>query len=58
VGHINPIRAWFDPRLLAFELVYAAAGTPRHVFAIAPGALLDMSGAIKANFTAQPTDKY
>jgi prolyl-tRNA editing enzyme YbaK/EbsC (Cys-tRNA(Pro) deacylase) len=56
VGHINPIRAWFDPRLLAFELVYAAAGTPRHVFAIAPGALLDMSGAIKANFTAQPTD--
>ncbi|WP_439140546.1 YbaK/EbsC family protein, partial [Roseicyclus sp.] len=40
LGHLNPIRAWFDPRLLDFELVYAAAGTPRHVFAIAPQRLL------------------
>lgn len=51
VGHLNPIRAWFDPRLLDFDLVYAAAGTPRHVFAIAPGLLLRLSGAKPADFT-------
>lgn len=52
VGHLNPIRAWFDPRLLEFDLVYAAAGTPRHIFPIAPGTLLQMSGAVRARFTA------
>lgn len=51
LGHLNPIRAWFDPRLLEFELVYAAAGTPRHVFAIAPRDLLRVSGAVAARFT-------
>jgi prolyl-tRNA editing enzyme YbaK/EbsC (Cys-tRNA(Pro) deacylase) len=52
VGHLSPIRAWFDPRLLAFDVVWAAAGTPRHVFAIAPDVLLRLSGAEKADFTA------
>lgn len=52
VGHLNPIRAWFDPRLLEFETVWAAAGTPRHVFAIAPGDLLRLSQAERAEFTA------
>lgn len=52
VGHLNPIRAWFDPRLLEFDLVYAAAGTPRHIFPIAPGTLLQLSGAVRARFTA------
>ncbi|MDG4648372.1 YbaK/EbsC family protein [Roseibacterium sp. SDUM158017] len=52
VGHLNPIRAWFDPRLLAFGTVWAAAGTPRHVFAIPPDALLRLSGAVEADFTA------
>jgi prolyl-tRNA editing enzyme YbaK/EbsC (Cys-tRNA(Pro) deacylase) len=52
VGHLNPIRAWFDPRLLDFAVVWAAAGTPRHVFPIAPGDLLRTSGARKADFTA------
>jgi prolyl-tRNA editing enzyme YbaK/EbsC (Cys-tRNA(Pro) deacylase) len=51
VGHLNPIRAWFDPRLLEFDTVWAAAGTPRHVFAIAPGELLRLSGAESASFT-------
>jgi hypothetical protein len=48
VGHLSPIRAWFDPRLLEFDTVWAAAGTPRHVFAIAPGELLRLSGAERA----------
>jgi prolyl-tRNA editing enzyme YbaK/EbsC (Cys-tRNA(Pro) deacylase) len=52
VGHLNPIRAWFDPRLLEFDVVWAAAGTPRHVFAIAPEVLLRLSTAEKADFTA------
>ena len=36
LGHVTPIRAWYDPRLMAFDRVYAAAGTPRHLFPIAP----------------------
>lgn len=51
VGLIAPVPAWFDPRLLDFDVVWAAAGTPRHVFAIAPGALLRATGAILADFT-------
>jgi prolyl-tRNA editing enzyme YbaK/EbsC (Cys-tRNA(Pro) deacylase) len=50
IGHLNPIRAWWDPRLSEFETVWAAAGTPRHVFGIAPGALLTLSGATPADF--------
>jgi len=30
IGHLTAPRAFFDPRLLAFEQVWAAAGTPRH----------------------------
>ncbi len=52
VGHLRPIRAWFDPRLLDFDLVWAAAGTPRHVFAAAPDAILHLAGAQTAVFTA------
>jgi len=51
VGHLNPIRAWIDPRLSAFETVYAAAGTPRHIFPIAPADLIRLSGAASADFT-------
>ena len=51
VGHLSPIRAWFDPRLLEFDIIYAAAGTPRHIFAIPPRDLLRLSGASEAQFT-------
>ncbi|NNL74504.1 MAG: YbaK/EbsC family protein [Silicimonas sp.] len=51
VGHLTPPRAFFDPRLLVFDLVYAAGGTPRHIFPIAPGDLLRISGAAEARFT-------
>jgi len=51
VGHLNPIRAWADPRLFDFDRVYAAAGTPHHIFAIAPKDLLRLSGAAVADFT-------
>lgn len=51
VGYLNPIRAWCDPRLMAFDIVYGAAGTPRHIFPIAPQTLLTLSGASLADFT-------
>ncbi len=52
VGHLNPIRAFCDPRLTEFDVVWAAAGTPQHIFAIAPDQLLALSGAQTADFTA------
>ncbi|WP_323009216.1 YbaK/EbsC family protein [Paracoccus sp. (in: a-proteobacteria)] len=52
VGHLRPIEAWVDPRLLDFGTVWAAAGTPRHVFAIAPDDLIRVTGARQADFTA------
>lgn len=52
VGHLSPIRAFLDPRLMEFSLVWAAAGTPRHVFSAAPADLERLSGARTADFTA------
>lgn len=51
VGHLSPIRAWYDPRLLDFDVVFAAAGTPRHIFGIDPKILVDLAGAAQADFT-------
>ena len=52
VGHLNPLRIWIDPRLLDFDRIWAAAGTPHHVFAIAPGDLQRVTGGVLADFTA------
>jgi prolyl-tRNA editing enzyme YbaK/EbsC (Cys-tRNA(Pro) deacylase) len=41
-----------DPRLMAFDMVWAAAGTPRHVFPIAPADLRRVSGATLAEFAS------
>ena len=51
VGHLNPIRAWVDPRLLEFDEIWAAAGTPRHVFSLKSADLPRISGAQTADFT-------
>lgn len=50
VGHLTPLPTWFDPRLLEFAVVWGAAGTPRHIFPVAPGALLRITGATVAGF--------
>ena len=50
IGHLNPIHAFLDRRLLAFQTVWAAAGTPHHVFEIAPGRLQQISRAIVGDF--------
>lgn len=52
VGHLTPLPVWMDPRLFDFAQLWAAAGTPRHVFAIDPAALQTITGAIRADFTA------
>ncbi len=51
IGHLNPIAAYFDPRLAEFRTIYAAAGTPRHIFPIDPEILQEISGAQAADFT-------
>ncbi len=52
VGHLTPTRAYWDPKLSTFDKVFAAAGTPRHVFGIAPDTLMRISGATAADFTS------
>ena len=51
LGHLSRIEAYLDPRLLEFDTVWAAAGTPRHIFAIDPETLLSITGAEVADFT-------
>ncbi|MCX7645968.1 MAG: YbaK/EbsC family protein [Rhodobacteraceae bacterium] len=51
LGLLAAVPTWFDPRLLDFDLVWAAAGTPRHIFAADPRALLRATGARLAAFT-------
>ncbi|MEX0366229.1 MAG: YbaK/EbsC family protein [Ruegeria sp.] len=51
VGHLNPIRAFFDLRLLDFDVVWAAAGTPHHVFRASPTDLMKISNAQAFDFT-------
>lgn len=50
IGHLTPSPSWIDPRLLDFAQVWAAAGTPRHVFAIAPAMLISLAHAQIADF--------
>ncbi|MEX0970913.1 MAG: YbaK/EbsC family protein [Paracoccaceae bacterium] len=51
-GHINPVRKFLDEDLLQYDVVWAAAGTPNHNFAIDPNALRDVAGAKVADFKA------
>ena len=51
IGHLTAPRIFADPRLRDFATVYAAAGTPDHVFSVAPGALFAACDATEAEFT-------
>lgn len=51
VGHLTPIRCFWDPRLSDFATIWGAAGTPHHIFEIAPATLLRITGAEPAEFT-------
>ena len=50
IGHLSPIRAFFDPRLLNFDVIWAAAGTPKHIFPIDPAVLKKISSAQLSDF--------
>ncbi|MBT9288955.1 YbaK/EbsC family protein [Prosthecodimorpha staleyi] len=45
IGHETPMTTYLDRDLLAFETVWAAAGSPKAVFAIAPAQLVEATGA-------------
>ena len=51
LAHKTPIRSFFDPRLMDFPLIWAAAGTPHHVFSLTPARLLEKSAAQHTDFT-------
>ena len=46
LGFAAPIPTFIDRDLLQYDLVWAAAGTPRHVFAIAPAELLRVTAGV------------
>ncbi len=49
-GHGSRVRTFLDEGLLAFDEVWAAAGTPDSVFPLTPADLLRASGGITAAF--------
>jgi len=49
VGHATAIRTFVDEDLLAFDVVYAAGGTPNALFPIHPADLLRVCGGHAAN---------
>lgn len=44
VGHAQALATWVDRDLLAFDVVYAAGGTPNALFPIKPAELLRICG--------------
>ena len=50
IGHITAPSAFFDQTLLRFDVVYAAAGTPHHIFSIAPQKLFEISSSQLSDF--------
>ena len=56
IGHLTASPIWIDPLLLTFPTVWAAAGTPRHIFSITPQALRALSGATEAAFATKAMD--
>ncbi|NEX47925.1 YbaK/EbsC family protein [Pseudotabrizicola algicola] len=50
VGHLEPLPTWMDQTLLSFACVWAAGGTPNHLFEIAPDRLAQIANATTADF--------
>jgi len=51
IGHLRLCPKFFDESLLRFATIWAAAGTPRHIFPISSPKLRKISGAQVAGFT-------
>lgn len=52
VGHLTSVNAFFDSHLLKFSQIWAAAGTPHHVFGCDPAALLQILDTQASDFTS------
>lgn len=52
VGHINPIRTFLDPRLQEFDVIWAAAGTPNHVFSSTAAEIIRICGRHVSDFNS------
>ncbi len=50
VGHLTPIRCFMDVRLYDFDTIWAAAGTPNHVFPVNPTCLKEITKAQTTDF--------
>lgn len=50
LGHLNPIRAFLDPRLLEFDTIWAAAGTPHHIFELKSEKITALTHSQHADF--------
>jgi prolyl-tRNA editing enzyme YbaK/EbsC (Cys-tRNA(Pro) deacylase) len=46
LGHDTPLATYFDRDLLQYEVIWAAAGTPKAVFRTEPARLRDATGAV------------
>lgn len=57
-GHLNPLATWIDEDLLAYDIVWAAAGTPDSCFPIVPAQLVAASGATPADFAQRPEREH
>ena len=49
-GHPAPVPSYVDPALLAFQEIWAAAGTPDSVFPLPPSELIRATGAEPSDF--------
>src|SRR3954464_933422 len=45
-GHATPLATYMDHDLLAYDVIWAAGGTPKAVFRTEPAALRDAAGAV------------
>jgi prolyl-tRNA editing enzyme YbaK/EbsC (Cys-tRNA(Pro) deacylase) len=58
IGGVPPVghgaAGWFDEDLLGYDVVWAAAGTPRSVFAARPAELAKAAGAVVADVAMRP----
>ena len=55
-GHARDLPVLVDGHLTGFEVIWAAAGTPRHVFPITPADLLRATGGQVADVTLEEDD--
>jgi Cys-tRNA(Pro) deacylase len=56
IGFPAPIATFIDRDLLQYDVVWAAAGTPRHVFPIAPRELVRITGGRVADLRLVPSE--